>query len=118
MSRDYKLYLDDIVESCEKIQTFAAGMSYEAFIQDERTIDAIVRNLEIIGEAVKNVPGEWLEMQPQIEWKNIARLRDIIVHRYFKVELDVVWGIVNERIEELRKAVQFLLDNLEDSEPE
>lgn len=116
MSRDYRLYLDDIIESCQKIESFTHEMSFEAFAADARTIDAVVRNIEIIGEAVKNVPAEWLEMQPQIEWKKIARLRDIIVHRYFRVELEVVWAIIQERIEELRKAVQSLLDDLERSE--
>ncbi len=117
MSRDYKLYLDDILECCQKIEVFTDQLSFEAFAADARTIDAVVRNIEIIGEAVKNVPAEWREMKPEIEWKKIARLRDIIVHHYFKVDIEVVWAIVQERIEELRKAVQSMLDDLEKSEP-
>ncbi len=92
-------------------------MSYEAFTADARTIDAVVRNIQIIGEAVKNTPVEWQEMQPHIEWKKVARLQDIIVHRYFRVDLEIVWAVVKDRVGELRKAVQSMLDHLEDSEP-
>ena len=91
-------------------------MTLKSFAEDTRTIDAVVRNIEIIGEAVKNIPVEWLEMRPEIEWKRIARLRDIIVHRSFRVELEVVWAIVQVRIEELRESVRSLLDDLETSD--
>ncbi len=115
MSRDYRLYLDDALESCARIQAFTEGMVFEEFAADARTIDAVVRNIEIIGEAVKNVPSEWLEMQPQIEWKQIARLRDIIVHRYFRIELEMVWQIIQERIGELGIAVESILLKVEDA---
>lgn len=117
MSRDYRLYLDDILECCEKIADFTAGMTFEAFSKDARTIDAVVRNIEIIGEAVKNVPIEWLDTQPEIDWKKIARLRDLIVHRYFRVELEIIWTIIRDRIPELQNSVRSLLDGLELSDP-
>jgi uncharacterized protein with HEPN domain len=114
MSRDYRLYLDDILESSEKVQAFTKGLSYDEFVSDPRTIDAVVRNLEIIGEAVKSVPPDWLELQPHVDWKRIKRFRDLIVHHYFKVELEVVWTIVTGRIDELRNATRYILDQLED----
>ena len=117
MSRDYRLYLDDIIECCEKILDFTAGMTLEDFSNDVRTVDAVVRNIEIIGEAVKNVPVEWLETKPEIDWKKIARLRDLIVHRYFRVELEVIWTIVQDRLPELQESVRSLLDGMEVSDP-
>ena len=116
MSRDYRLYLDDILDSCEKVETYTDGMTFESFSADARTIDAVARNIEIIGEAVKNIPIEMLETRPEIDWKKIARLRDIIVHHYFKVDIEVVWAIVQERIHELRVAVRSILDDLERSD--
>lgn len=90
-------------------------MTYEEFAADARTIDAVVRNIEISGEAAKNIPSDGLEIQPNMEWKNISRLPDIIVHRYFKVDLEIVWGVVKERIGELHEAIHYILDNLEES---
>lgn len=90
MSRRSRLFLEDITESCQRIQKYSSGISFEQFSVDERTIDAIVRNLEIIGEAVKNLPPEMMNARPEIEWKKIARFRDVVVHHYFKVDLEVV----------------------------
>ena len=83
MLRDYRLYLQDILEACENVRHYSSGMNLEEFSADKKTIDAVVRNLEIIGEAVKNVPNELLQNRPEIEWKRIARFRDVIVHRNF-----------------------------------
>ena len=106
MSRDYRLYLQDILESCENIRQYTGGMNFEEFSADRKTIDAVVRNLEIIGEAVKNIPNKILQTRPEIEWKEIARLRDLITHHYFKIKLTIVWDIVQNRLNELEKAVR------------
>lgn len=90
MSRISKLYLRDITECCENAKEYTAGMSFSEFSVDKKTIDAAVRNLEIIGEAVKNIPEDILQTKPEIEWKKVARFRDIVVHHYFKVDLEVV----------------------------
>jgi uncharacterized protein with HEPN domain len=112
MSRDYSLYLNDILESCEKIRSYISGLTFDDFSADGKTIDAVVRNMEIIGEAVKSVPEEMLSTQPQIEWKRIARFRDIIAHYYFKVDLEVVWSITQEDIGKLSGAVSFILSDV------
>lgn len=109
MSRDYKLYLDDISECCENVRRYTGGITFEDFSADRKTIDAVVRNLEIIGEAVKNIPDEVLQTQPEIEWKEIARLRDLITHYYFKIKLTVVWDIIQNRLAELEVAVGQML---------
>lgn len=113
MSRDYSLYLNDILESCEKVRDYLADFTFEKFSVDGKTIDAVVRNLEIIGEAVKCVPPEMLLSQPQIEWKRICRFRDIIAHYYFKVDLEVVWSVTQEDLDKLLAAVSSILADLE-----
>jgi uncharacterized protein with HEPN domain len=105
MSRTYKLYLQDISECCTNVKDYTAGMNLDEFSVDKKTIDAVVRNLEIIGEAVKNVPNEILQIKPEIEWKEIARFRDVIVHHYFKINLKIVWDIVQNRLFDLKNAV-------------
>jgi|SRR5580765_750554 len=118
MSRDYNLYLNDILESCKKARGYVSGLTFEGFSADGKTIDAVVRNLEIIGEAVKSVPPEILSSQPQIDWKRIRRFRDIIAHYYFKVDLEVVWGITQENIVELEAAVSAIMADLKRVEGE
>ena len=109
MLRDYRLYLQDIAECCQNAADYTDGMSFDEFSADRKTIDAVVRNLEIIGEAVKNVPLDILQTKPEIEWQQIARLRDLIIHHYFKVKLTVVWDIVQNRLPELKMAVSEML---------
>jgi len=108
MSRRSKLFLEDIIESCQRVRKYSTGLSFEQFSTDERTIDAVVRNLEIIGEAVKNLPAELTAARPEINWKNIARFRDIVIHHYFKIDMDVVWDIVLNKIVALEEAVSYL----------
>jgi uncharacterized protein with HEPN domain len=105
MSRTYKLYLQDISECCKNVADYTSDMNFDEFSVDKKTIDAVVRNLEIIGEAVKNVPNDILHVKPEIEWKEIARFRDVIVHHYFKINLKIVWDIVQNRLFELKNAV-------------
>ncbi len=109
MSRIYSLYLADIVESCGRIRSYVAEMTYEEFILDNKTVDAVVRNLEIIGEAVKNLPDEVRDLRPEIEWKKVARFRDVIAHHYFKIDYDRVWNITQTKIQELETAAQQML---------
>ena len=109
MSRDYNLYLQDIFECCENAVSYTDGMTFAEFSDDQKTIDAVVRNLEIIGEAVKNVPTETLQTKPEIKWKQIAGFRDIIIHQYFKVDLEIVWDVVQNRLPELKTAVSEML---------
>lgn len=109
MSRDYKLYITDIVESCDRLIEYTDGHSLKTFSDDPLTVDAVARNLEIIGEAVKNIPESILSQQPQILWSDIARFRDVIAHHYFRVKLNVVWNIIQAEIGPLRSAAVTLL---------
>ena len=92
--RDSYLYVEDILKSIEKIKRCTAGMSFKDFIRDEKTIDAVLRNLEIIGEVAKNVSEEIRQKYPQIPWKEIAGMRDRLIHAYFGVDLEIVWQTI------------------------
>ena len=108
-SRDWRTYADDILESCGKIRRFVQGMSYEAFVADERTRDAVIRNIEIIGEAAKNIPDDVTAKAPQITWRNVRGMRDVLAHGYFGVSLEIIWATATTRIEQLETAVRNLL---------
>ena len=110
MSRDIRLYLEDIVTSCEKILRFIADMSRDAFLRDEKTYDAVVRNLEIIGEAAKNIPAEVRQKTPNIEWRKISGMRDILSHGYFGIDEDILWDVVRNKVPGLAKEVNKFLD--------
>ena len=92
--RPVELLLEDIREAIERVQGYARGISEEAFLQDRRTSDAVVRNLEIIGEAASRLPSEFTQRHSDIEWEKIAGLRHRIVHDYFGIDLRIVWQIL------------------------
>jgi len=106
VSRDWRLYWDDILMACRKILRFTAGLDKAGFRADERTYDAVLRNLEVIGEAVKNLPDDARNRAPAIEWKRIAGLRDVIAHGYFGVDDEILWNIVTYKVPELLGAME------------
>ena len=108
MSRDESLYIGDIQESCAKILRFTKGMTYKEFIHNELHFDAVLRNLEIIGEAVKNISEETRQNYPQIKWRKIAGFRDIVAHEYFGVNEETVWDIVENEIPVLLEIVKTM----------
>ena len=109
MSRRESLYLGDIQESCEKVLKFTEGMTYKDFVHDELHFDAVLRNLEIIGEAVKNISEETRQKYPKIKWRKIAGFRDIVAHEYFGVNDETVWDIVEKEIPALLDIVKSIL---------
>ncbi len=89
---------------------FTEGFTDVQFAQDERTFDAVVRNLEIIGEAIKNIPDDIRRRFPEIEWRKAAGLRDILAHEYFAVDSDVLWDVVKNKLQPLRSQVSKMLE--------
>lgn len=112
MQNKYKIYLDDILNSIENIEKYAKNTSYKKFIKTNLVVDAIIRNLEIIGEAVKKIPPEIKKKYPHIEWKKIAGLRDILIHEYFGVNLEIIWDIIINKLPKLKKSVKVILKEL------
>ena len=110
MSRKTEERIDDIIECCEKILRFTSGMNQEQLVQQEIVMDAVLRNIEIIGEAAKHVPNDVRARMPGIEWKKIAGMRDWISHVYYRVDDDIVWDAVDTKIPELLRTLQAFKD--------
>ncbi len=110
MPRDYRVFLDDILEASGKVLGYTAGFSYEQFAADQKTVEAVVWNLQIIGEATKNIPEEIRSHYPEVPWRDMAGLRDIIVHQYFGIKLDVIWKIIQNDLPRVRDSVQRILE--------
>ncbi|MDP3849567.1 MAG: DUF86 domain-containing protein [Luteolibacter sp.] len=109
MSRDPQLRLEDILEAALAIETYIQGFTYETFHCDRRTVDAVIRNLEIIGEAVKYLPEEMTGQFPDIPWRAIADFQDILAHCYFRTEDSIIWDSATIQNPTLVAAVKKLL---------
>jgi uncharacterized protein with HEPN domain len=109
MLRDYRLYLDDIQASVEKILKFTQGLSFDEFSADNKTFDAVVLNLQIIGEATKHIPDSVKEKYPDVDWRRIAGLRDVIAHGYFGLNEHILWDLVQNRVPQLQEQVRHIL---------
>jgi uncharacterized protein with HEPN domain len=110
MSRDYKVYLEDIAEAMARIQSYLSGLDWSEASKDSKTFDAVIRNLEIIGEAVKNLPAEFKESEPSIEWRKISGFRDILAHQYFGIDGTIIGDVVRNKLPGLEKAVNKALE--------
>lgn len=108
MPRDADVYLADILEAIERIQGYVSGLNYEAFAEDGKTLDAVLHNLEIIGEAAKRVPDAFKERAPSVEWRKIAGMRDLIAHAYFSIDPEIVWDVVTGKLPALAVEVKRL----------
>ncbi|MGD2157932.1 MAG: DUF86 domain-containing protein [Anaerolineales bacterium] len=104
-------YLQDILEAGRRIGEYSTGMTYEAFQRDHKTQDAVIRNLEVIGEAAKNIPEPFRRKYPDLPWKEMAGMRDRLIHHYFGVNLDIVWDVI-------RGELPGVLENIEGIFPE
>ena len=111
MSRDLDLYLTDIICGIDKIQKYTDGMTYDDLLADDKTFDAVIHNLQIIGEATKQIPEAVRQKYLQIEWQKIAGLGDIIAHAYFNVNPNIVWNILTTKLKPLRDCVVLILQN-------
>ena len=109
MSRD-EMYLEDIAQSCEKILRFTQGLTQTDLIREAKTYDAVVRNLEIVGEAAKHISDELRKQLPSIEWRKVAGLRDMLAHAYFGIDDDILWDVVQNKVPQLAKAINEFLN--------
>ena len=109
MPRDSRVYLEDILGAIGKIQRYTKGLSKQTFGADDKTLDAAIRNLEVIGEAVKQLPADLRAQEPGIDWHKIAGLRDILIHQYFGIDVDILWDIIQNKLPALEASVTRLL---------
>jgi uncharacterized protein with HEPN domain len=112
MSRNVRLYLEDIRLSCNKILGFTTGLTFEKFKQADVVYDAVLHNLQVIGEAAKNVGEDIRQKYPEIEWRKIAGFRDIVTHQYFSISDSIVWDIVENKIPALLEETTKILQEL------
>ena len=110
--RDTKLYLLDIKESITRIQSYTRDVNLSEFEANSEKIDAVVRNLEIIGEAVKGIPSTITAKYPDIQWQDIVGMRNILVHDYFGVDVQIVWRTVQERLPSFLLVINSILMSL------
>jgi len=107
--RSWAFRLRDILDSVAAIETYVSGMNYEQFTQDRRTVDAVIRNLGIIGEAANNVPAEVQTRYPATEWDAMRRMRNFVIHVYFGVDLPLVWKTIQEDLPPLKTQLNEVL---------
>ena len=108
--RDWKILFEDIIESISKIEDYTRDLTFEDFSQSPLIIDAVVRNIEIIGEASKNIPPETQNNFQDVPWQKIKGIRNRIVHEYFSVDVSIIWFIVQNELEPLKNTLTKHLD--------
>jgi uncharacterized protein with HEPN domain len=118
VSRDQRLYLEDMRDCCAKVIRYTGGMTLDQFVADERTFDAVMRNLEITGEAARQVGADLKQRYPEVEWRSIAGFRDVAIHAYPTIDEEIVWDIVQHKVPELLERVGRILSlELPDDQP-
>jgi uncharacterized protein with HEPN domain len=116
--RDYILFIEDILTCIEKIERYTHNVSFEEFCGNDMAVDAVIRNFEIIGEAVKKIPEEIKNKYANVEWKEAAGFRDVLIHDYFGIDIEAVWDTVRNNIPPFKKEILKVLESEKASEEE
>jgi uncharacterized protein with HEPN domain len=116
MSRDYRLYLEDIQQAARKISVYLEGRTFDHLREEGMRLEAVLFNLQIIGEAAKNIPDEIRDQYPAVEWRKIAGLRDFIAHAYFTINLDIIRDVIENKLPDLRTQIDKMLEEIPPSE--
>lgn len=110
MSRNYDLYLQDIVTAADRIASYVEGVTRDEFETDQMRLDAVIRNLQIIGEAIKKIPDSIQSRYPNIPWQEIAGLRNRVTHVYFDVDINIIWDVVFSELPVLKTQIRRIID--------
>ena len=113
MKKDPEVFIGHILESIHLIEKYTDQVTKKDFLESNNIQDAVIRRLEIIGEAVKNLPPEFRAEYPDVQWRQIAGMRDVLIHGYFGVDLDLTWNVVKSDLPELERKVARILKKLE-----
>lgn len=111
--KEYEPYLRDVLDRIAKIRRYIEGYDYESFCDDEKTSDAVIRNIEVIGEAIRHVSDDLRQKYPKIPWRQIAGMRDKLIHDYLGVDLEYVWNVASMRIDEREADIKGILEGEE-----
>lgn len=116
MKRSVEIYIKDIIEYMERAENHIKNFQLDQFLKDDKTCDAVIRCIEVIGEAAKNIPEEIRISNPSISWRDLAGMRDKIIHSYFTVDFETVWLVVKEDIPRLKPIIKKVLEKMEETE--
>lgn len=110
--RDYRDYIQDILDAIGDIESFVKGMEFNEFTRDRKTVNAVVRSIEIIGEATKKIPKSLKDKYPDIPWKKMAGMRDKLIHEYFGIDLEILWKVAKDELPPLKPLIKKILNDL------
>ena len=114
--RTHQMYVEDILAAMNKIERYIKGLTYQTFVENEMVQDAVIRNLEIIGEASRNIPDIVREKDTNIPWRRMIGLRNIAIHEYFGIDLSIIWQIITKNLVETKPEVESMLKRLNEEE--
>jgi uncharacterized protein with HEPN domain len=114
MKRNHLMFLEDVLESMNRIETYLTGVTYNQFIENQLIIDATIRNLEVIGEASKYIPEEIKERYPMIPWRKMTGLRNILIHEYFGIDEENVWEIASNNLPQTKQEIEKIIKDLKE----
>ncbi len=112
MKRNYKLFLEDISDRIEKINSFVNGMTFEDFKQDDKTVSACIREIEVIGEATKQIPKEITSQFNELPWSLMAKMRDKLIHWYFDIDEEIVWNVATQKLPQIKEQIDEIIKKL------
>jgi uncharacterized protein with HEPN domain len=116
MKRVLSDYISDIFNAIVEVENFTYGMSFEEFLKDRKTINAVIRSLEVMGEAAKKIPENIKTKFPDVPWKRMAGMRDKLIHEYSGVDLEIVWTVIKEELPPIKPSVEKTLKDIQLSE--